>query len=53
MKQYGMAKTAGQRRNKPTMMKPPQTHIDKQIMKDAGVTSKAVIAGMVNTEMAD
>ena len=52
LKQYGMSKTAVQRRNK-TMMKPPQTHIEKQIMKDAGATIKAVIAGIVNTEMVD
>ena len=52
-KQYGMSKTASQRRNKPTSMKPPQTHTDKKMIKDAGETTKAVIAGMVNDEMAD
>ena len=34
-------------------MKPPQTHTDKKMIKDAGETTKAVIAGMVNDEMAD
>ena len=51
-KKYGMSKTAGQRRNK-TGMKPPQSYVDKQIMKDAGSITKGAIGVMVNQDMTE